>query len=471
MDTTNNLLVRKIFSLLLFILLSVCNADAQIRNRDSIKQLLQNAEHDTSRVLLLADLSFTYLESHPDTTMFLALKGLALAQNIGFEKGIAVSLNRVGNGYTYLGNYAKAMESHLQALKINEKIKNVDGTRRNINNIGFVYLKQEDYKQALTYSFKAKAIAEELDDKFSLSISIGQIAEAYYYLEIFDSARLYAQMQYDIASKIKYFREMATSLTTLGRIHFATGQNNLALEYFRLSIHSSKEAESVINLSQSFLDIAKVFEKLGQKDSVLFYANQSLVLAKEKGFTKEVRDAAGFLSDLYNSQKKTDSTLFYFGIAKAANDTLFSQQKQRQFHSLAFDEKLRQQEIEAEALNKREERKHNLQYAAIALGLIAFLILFFLLSHSIIANQRLIKFLGILALLIVFEFINLLIHPYLDKWTNHSIPLMLGIMVCIAALLIPLHHKLEHWITSKMVEKNKKIRLAAAKKTIATLEG
>jgi hypothetical protein len=48
---------------------------------------------------------------------------------------------------------------------------------------------------------------------------------------------------------------------------------------------------------------------------------------------------------------------------------------------------------------------------------------------------------------------------------------MLAAMVCIAALLIPLHHKLEHWITHKMVEKNKKIRLAAAKKTIATLEG
>jgi hypothetical protein len=47
---------------------------------------------------------------------------------------------------------------------------------------------------------------------------------------------------------------------------------------------------------------------------------------------------------------------------------------------------------------------------------------------------------------------------------------MLLAMVCIAALLIPLHHKLEHWITHKMVEKNKKIRLAAAKKTIATLE-
>jgi hypothetical protein len=47
---------------------------------------------------------------------------------------------------------------------------------------------------------------------------------------------------------------------------------------------------------------------------------------------------------------------------------------------------------------------------------------------------------------------------------------MLVAMVGLAAILIPFHHKLEHWITHKMVEKNNKIRLAAAKKTIEQLD-
>jgi hypothetical protein len=47
---------------------------------------------------------------------------------------------------------------------------------------------------------------------------------------------------------------------------------------------------------------------------------------------------------------------------------------------------------------------------------------------------------------------------------------MLLAMVCVAALLVPLHHKLEHWITHQMVEKNNRIRLAAAKRTIQQLE-
>jgi hypothetical protein len=46
---------------------------------------------------------------------------------------------------------------------------------------------------------------------------------------------------------------------------------------------------------------------------------------------------------------------------------------------------------------------------------------------------------------------------------------MLLALVCIAALLVPLHHKLEKWATTKLVEKNKLIRLAAAKKTTQEL--
>jgi hypothetical protein len=43
-------------------------------------------------------------------------------------------------------------------------------------------------------------------------------------------------------------------------------------------------------------------------------------------------------------------------------------------------------------------------------------------------------------------------------------------LVRIAAILVPLHHKVEHWATAKLVEKNKQIRLASAKKTIEELE-
>ena len=72
-------------------------------------------------------------------------------------------------------------------------------------------------------------------------------------------------------------------------------------------------------------------------------------------------------------------------------------------------------------------------------------------------------------LLIVFEFIIMLLHPWLADITHHSPALLLLANVIVAGILISPHHYLEHVINHKLVEKNKKIRLKAAEKIIASL--
>ena len=432
---------------------------------------MQNEKTDTGRVLLLADLAFKYHESKPDTGMTLAIQGLELSRKIHFEKGEAVSLNRVGNVYFVLDNYPKAMAAYLQALRINEKIHNLKGEQSNLNNIGIIYRDgQSDDRTALEYLFKADSIAKLLGDKKALSTALVNIANSYTNLKILDSASQFALQAYNMAKEINYARIAGAALQRLGSINLQTGDYQLALDYCKASFPLLISAENYNNLSMVYLTTANIFDKLNQGDSVMLYAKQSYVTAKERGFTQFTRDAARFLSHYYRKYN-TDSAFFYQDISKAANDSLFSQQKQRQFQSLAFDEKLRQADIAAAEIKAKEQRSHNLQYAAIAVALITFIILFLLLSRSIVVKTKFIEFFGVLGLLAVFEFINLFIHPYLSHATNDSPVLMLLILIGIGALLVPLHHRLEKWITKIMVEKNKKIRLDAAKKTIQQLEG
>ena len=458
----------------LFVIVSISYTHAQTTQtikRDSLHNALQKEKTDTGRVLLLAELSYQLHESRPDTALILALEALALSQQIGFEKGEAASLNRIGNVWTVLGNYPKAMEVFLSALKINEKLNNPEGLRRNYNNIGVIYRNQGDNQQALNYLFKAKELAEKFNDKEPLSLTLGNIGTNYLELKIIDSATLYSTQSYHLAYQINYDRQTGAALQVLGRINTETRRTTLALEYYRQSVPYLTKAENFDDLCFTYLGMAKLFEMIDQKDSAVFYAKKSLNIAGEKGFTLEVRDVGRFLTAFYRKRKMPDSALFYVDITKTANDSLFSEQKTRQLQSLAIDEKLRQADIAAAELKIKKKRSNNLQYAGLALGLISFIILFLLLSHSIIANQKLIRFLGVIALLIVFEFINLFIHPYLSHATNDSPLIMLLVMVCIAALLVPVHHRMEKWISHRLVEKNKKIRLDAAKKTIAKLEG
>ena len=180
--------------------------------------------------------------------------------------------------------------------------------------------------------------------------------------------------------------------------------------------------------------------------------------------------AAGFLKRLYDTLKNTDSAYYYLQLQYAFRDFVFSQDKTNKIQSLEFSEQIRITDEEVKKIKEEEQRKQNIQFVLIALGIITFIILFLVLSHSIIINAKLIEFFGVIALLIVFEFLNLLLHPFLERITHHSPVLMLLALVGIAAMLVPLHHKLEKWATHKLVEKNKQIRLASAKKTIEELE-
>ena len=137
---------------------------------------------------------------------------------------------------------------------------------------------------------------------------------------------------------------------------------------------------------------------------------------------------------------------------------------------MAVEEEARLAELKLETEQSNEARKQNLEYTFLGLGIISFLMVFILFSRKHITNTKVIQFLSVVSLLMVFEFINLLIHPVLEKVTHHSPFLMLLSLVALAALLIPIHHKLEHWAVNKLIEKNKQARLEAAKKTIEQLE-
>ena len=181
-------------------------------------------------------------------------------------------------------------------------------------------------------------------------------------------------------------------------------------------------------------------------------------------------NAAALLRKVYYEVGQKDSSYFYANVKDAYSDSVFNEQQRYQIQNLSFSQQIKEKEEQIKLSEEEEQRKENIEYVIIALAIIILLTMYLMLSRSFITNIKMIEFFGTVALLIVFEFFNLLLHPFLESITHHSPALMLLALVAIAAVIVPLHHRLEHWATHKLVEKNKAIRLAKAKKTIEELE-
>jgi len=200
------------------------------------------------------------------------------------------------------------------------------------------------------------------------------------------------------------------------------------------------------------------------------YARQALVYSN-LDFQANSANSYNLIFQAFEKENKRDSANEYFRRASEIQNATFSDEKAKNIQNHHFKEEVRERELATQKEELALKHRQNIETALIALGIISFTMLFLIMSRSFITNERLIKFLGVLALLLVFEFINLLVHPYLEELTNHSQVLVLFLLVGIGALLIPFHLRLEKWTIVQLLEKNRKVRLAAAKLTIEKLEG
>ncbi|MFZ1453190.1 MAG: hypothetical protein WAT20_10825, partial [Ferruginibacter sp.] len=122
-----------------------------------------------------------------------------------------------------------------------------------------------------------------------------------------------------------------------------------------------------------------------------------------------------------------------------------SKSRIRQSQVLSSNEQVRQLEIAENLALVKKERKQQLQLLFIAIFIPGFFIITLLLSR-IRMPVKLIKVLGVLSLLILFEFLTLLLHPYVKELTHHTPVYEMLIFVSIAAIIIPTHHRVEQWL-------------------------
>ena len=455
-------------------LVMCCSLHAQKKIADSSLLALQSAKTKDSQTNTLLNWMDLAENGIYDSAAYYPNQIIQVGQRQKNENVEAIGEALLGYYFHRHENRTQALNHFLKALQLGEAHNDPKVMLWLYHFMSFYY----EGRESIEYQQKVLSLAKQNGEIHWQILSIQQMGEIYRNkLQEYDSALTYLQRAYELNLQFEKSGGRAWTLgitipNELGHTFLKLKNYDLALAYFRqgLKITRMRNADTWY----SYRGMATYFQEVGNLDSTFFYAKllyESLEGHARSYAMSRKATASQILYQIYKERKMVDSALKYHEIFKISSDSANSISKSQKLQGLLWEEKDRQNKLALEKAKESEARKHNLQYAAIALALVTFVILFLILSHSVIANQRLIKFLGILALLIVFEFLNLLLHPYIGNLTHHSPVLMLSIMVCIAALLIPLHHKLEHWITHRLVEKNKKIRLAAAKKTIAQLEG
>jgi tetratricopeptide (TPR) repeat protein len=426
-------------------ILYCCNCEAQKTKADSLSILLRQAQTDTDRIRLLWLLGDVMSVYNTDSALLLSQQALLMSKRVQYIEGQSRSLGIMANTFSKMGNYPRALQYNIEKLQIEEKRNNPRNLASVLMNIGTVYNLQEDYHRSLEYYFKADSVIGKhklTDLAYYIALNLG---DTYNHLERADSSYFYFEKSLHIAYDLQDGDFIGTSLTGLAQKYLEQGDYTLALSRFHQAIAYLRAANDDDVLCEATLGIASAFNELNSRDSAIYYASMANLIAQKAGFTSRRMAAVAFLTTLYKNAKNIDSAFLYLSYQKILNDSINGISRVKEMQLISINEQLRQQEIEEQRLNAEKDRSKQLQMLFIGIFIPGFF-LFTLLLSRIKIHVKLIKVLGVLSLLILFEYLTLLLHPYVLEISNHTPVYEMLIFVTIASFLIPTHHRIEHWV-------------------------
>ena len=344
-----------LFSLVLLVVGRGPAARAQTPATDSLRRALARTAPDSTRVLTLLQLAYTFRASRPDSMMLLTQQAWELSSKLGFEKGRGRAQGLTGTGLRERGDLPKAYANLLLARQIGQRTHDLEGEALSLNGLGNISMDLHQYQQAIGQYREAEAQFRHLKRMAWVVGSLTNIGNCYEKLNQLDSA-LVIQRRAE-ALLARYPRpKLAASLVlrNMGTVQARLGHYPEAFGYYRRALRETYLNNDLRNRSMTEYHLAKLFYTLHQPDSSLRYARQSVRTGQQVGYRLTLEGSGNLLKQIYQARHQPDSALRYQNLASAAHDSLYGPEKFRQMQLLAFREQQRQQ---------RQRAEHELQAA------------------------------------------------------------------------------------------------------------
>jgi PAS domain S-box-containing protein len=263
------------------------------------------------KVGVLNDLAYALYRSDPEKAETYGSQALALAEKLGFKKGIAESHGILGTSFWVRGNYDKALECYTESLNICEQTGDRKGVASCYTNIGLIHKTRSNYEQALEYHLKALKIKEEIEDKPGTAKCYNNIGIIYDERGDYNHALEYYLAALKIFEEIGDRQGVAFSYNNIGVVYETRGDYDQALAYHLKSLKIKEEIGDKKGIADSYSNIGAFYEERGNYDQALEYCLNALEIFEEIGDKRETADLCNSIGGLHTRLKRYDTALSY----------------------------------------------------------------------------------------------------------------------------------------------------------------
>ncbi len=267
--------------LLLVLLLAFYAGQSQTQNSlDSLARAIPSMANDTGKVKALLALGQMYLGIAPREAVQYGEQALALAEKLGWKKGIASSNGAMGVIYNNLSDFHKALEYLQKSLQMNRALNDLSGMARSYSAIGNAYYFQSDYPQALDYYLESVKLCEKTGDRYAAA-PLSNIGAIYMDLEKYPEALEYFEKAKKLNEESGNKTFLAVNFSNIGIVYSKLGNEAKALEYYFKAVAIDEKTGNMAALSFLYPNIGTSYLNKGDLDNALNYAQKTMRISRE----------------------------------------------------------------------------------------------------------------------------------------------------------------------------------------------
>ena len=257
---------QSIKAVVLLHLLCVSALRSQEKKVDSLKTILINTTlHDTVRLAVLNELSYSYYSIDPEEGTKIADQALLLAKSLNDNRGKATALSYMGHNYSAQGLDSLALSAYDQAISVYRKSNNTNGIARLIYNKGLVYFNQSDYYRAKDNNQEAYGVFEKEKDTFLMAKMLNSIGINQMYLTQYPEAlasylkakRLYEDLK--LTGDLQY----ASTNSNIGLLYARLEKWDQALEYQQNALQLFRKLDFQEGVANALANLGRIYEGMG----------------------------------------------------------------------------------------------------------------------------------------------------------------------------------------------------------------
>ncbi|MCD6566334.1 MAG: tetratricopeptide repeat protein [Bacteroidales bacterium] len=331
------------------VLLQLGSSFAQSELIDSLNTNLTFA-NDTEKIDILIKLSSLTQNISYQQSINYVTEAKKIAIKLGYQKGIADAINRMGVIYTIDEKYKEAKDCFFEAMKIRQIINDLNGLASSYHNLGLAYFHLSNFDESLNYFNKFLNVSMKLGDNQKIAVGYHNLADFHFRLAHFDQAVDLNKKALEYYKNYSNIKGEIQILWQLGDTYFAMDKISPALETLQkgidLGIRSGGRENELAIIEQT---IGKIYSKIGNYDKAMYHLQNALNYSKKENNDKDIRDIYLLMAQYSDKNKKYQEAYEYHEQYTLLKDSIYSDMNSKRIenHRVRYDTRLKENELKS----------------------------------------------------------------------------------------------------------------------------